>query len=70
MPAQTTAIAENASEAHDRSVTGFCRSLGISRPTFYRLEGEQRPRTVKVRGRTIVAETTQEYLHRLTKDAA
>lgn len=46
-------------------VSSWCRSVGISRTKFYALEGDMRPRDVRLGSRRIVAETPKEWLGRI-----
>ena len=43
----------------------WCKAVRIGRTTFYNLEGDQKPRMAKVRGRRIVCEAPDAWYERI-----
>ena len=46
-------------------ISQWCASVGISRPLYYTLQQELRPRVVRLRGVPIIAESPDDYLQRI-----
>ena len=47
-------------------ISEWCRSVGISRPSFYNLKGELAPRLLRLNSTPIITESPAEYLARMT----
>lgn len=48
-------------------ISAWCTSVGISRATFYKLDGDLRPGSVKIGKRHLIVERPADYMARLAK---
>jgi hypothetical protein len=56
---------EGTSEKVGYRVREWCDAVGISRPSFYNLEGDLAPRTVRINSMPIITESPAAYLARV-----
>jgi len=48
-------------------IPAWCAAVGISRATFYKLDGELKPVSVKIGKRHLIVERPADYMARLAK---
>ncbi len=60
-----SAISDSSAKA-GFSIREWCSLVGLGVSTLYTLPSDERPHTVKLRGRVIVIETPADYLSRIS----